>query len=191
MVPYFDPTINTIWCDLDGVLVDFDRLVLEGLGRTFSHQAGPKGDSEMWDFLMKQDRLYYNLHPTPYAKRLWDEIVAVGCDRRILTAIPRRTRIANATEDKMDWVQKKHKEDVFSGDDPLFIIGPFSGDKHRHCRHGDILIDDRMDNIDAWLKAGGIGILHNYLDVEHTIKWLRFHTRHYKDRRECLMTSKK
>lgn len=169
----FDPSINTIHCDMDGVVADFDAYVLKHMGRTFSHQAGPGADKEMWDFLSGIDRIYYVIEPTPYAKRLWDAIKAVGCNRQMLTAIPRRASIPTAEIDKIEWANEKHN-DVF-GEQVKVVIGPFSRDKWKHAKPGDILIDDREDNIAEWIEAGGIGILHHYNDIERTLALLNQH----------------
>lgn len=159
----FDPKVNTIYVDMDGVVADFDAFVLENLGRTFSHIVGPKGDSEMWDFLKSVDRLYYILKPTSYAQELMEMVAATGANVEFLTAIPRRTSIPGAELDKRQWVQE-----VF-GDKFKMNIGPFSGDKWKWAKPGDVLIDDRADNIEDWItKGNGIGILHNYHDFENT-----------------------
>jgi diphthamide synthase subunit DPH2 len=53
-------------------------------------------------------------------------------------------------------------------------IGPYSRDKWKHVKNpGDILIDDRADNIEEWIAAGGIGILHDTNDGERTIRILK------------------
>lgn len=156
---------------MDGVVADFDLFVLKNMGRTFDHNLNPGGDKEMWDFLMNVDRLYYQLEPTTYAERLLDAIVAVGAKHRMLTAIPRRASIPTAEIDKVDWMHDKlpkHKIPV--------VIGPYSRDKWKHIENpGDILIDDREDNIAEWIAKGGIGILHDYNDVEKTLKQLAYY----------------
>jgi hypothetical protein len=167
----FDKNKNTIWVDMDGVIADFDAFVLDKMGRTFDHASGPDADKEMWDFLTKVGDLYFKLEPTPYAKELWDFVNSIGCDVQILTAIPRRTTMPDAEEQKKRWLAK-HRE-IF-GDNVKFNIGPFSRDKWKHAKPNDILIDDRYDNITDWMSKGdGIGIFHNYRDVSDTIKHLK------------------
>ncbi len=154
---------------MDGVVADFDRFMLENLGRTFPHQGGPT-DPEMWKFLESVENLYYKLELTPYATRLMDAILAVGVPVAMLTAIPRRSTIPEAEADKRRWMKDKLPQ----YDVPV-LIGPFSRDKQKHIRYmGDILIDDREDNIDRWIKAGGIGILHK--DIEETLQLLKKYT---------------
>jgi 5'(3')-deoxyribonucleotidase len=156
----FDPTINTINVDMDGVLADFDAFVLQHMGRTFDHQAGPS-DQSMWDFLKTVEDMYYILPPTPYAKELWDFVNSIGCKVQVLTAIPRRTSMPQAEEQKRRWFVK-HR-DIF-GDNVTVVIGPYSADKWKHAKPGDILIDDRTDNISAWVtKGSGIGVYHRHI----------------------------
>lgn len=158
----FDKTSNTIHMDLDGVLADFDKFVLDNMGRTFEHQSGP-ADKQMWDFLASVDNLYFKLEPTPYALELWDLVKSTGANIEVLTAIPRRTSMPSAQQDKIDWVTK------YFGEGINVKIGPFSRDKWKHAKPNDILIDDRTDNIEDWSTKGkGIGILHIYNDFEDT-----------------------
>lgn len=157
----FDPRINTIHVDMDGVIADFDKLVFDKLGRTFDHMSGPGADKQMWDFLASVDRLYFQLEPMQYAKELWEFAHSFGCPVKVLTAIPRRTTMPTAEADKREWFIK-HR-DIF-GDNVDVNIGPYSKDKWKHARPGDILIDDRLDNITSWSTKGqGVGVYHKTL----------------------------
>lgn len=159
----FNPSVNTIYVDMDGVVADFDAFVLKNLGRTFSHIVGPKGDSEMWDFLKSVDRLYYILDETSYARELMEMVADTGANVEFLTAIPRRTSIPGAQIDKQQWVTERF------GDRFKMNIGPYSADKWKWAKPGDVLIDDRADNIEDWITKGqGNGILHKYDDFENT-----------------------
>jgi hypothetical protein len=167
MINNFAPSKNTIYVDLDGVLADFDAFVFANMGRVFTHETGPAGDKEMWEFLASVSNLYYILEPTPYAHELWDHIKSFGSNVEILTAIPRRTTIAEAEQNKRDWVAKHFGTDV------KMNIGPYSADKWKHAKPGDILVDDRGDNIRDWINHGfGTGILHVYTDHINTMERL-------------------
>lgn len=166
----FNKSKNTIFLDLDGVLADFNAFVFANMGRTFDHQSGPS-DRAMWDYLKSVDRMYYQLPPTTYAKKLWDAANAVGCKVKILSAIPRRVSMPTAESDKKEWLNKH--ADIFTGEID-FNIGPYSRDKWKHCKPGDILIDDRKDNILDWTTNGrGTGILHTHDNVDSTIEILQ------------------
>lgn len=159
----FDPAVNTIHLDMDGVVADFDKFVFERMGRTFAHTSGPGEDQEMWDFLHSIPHMYLQLEPTDYANDIWDAIEAVGCNKQMLTAIPRRTTIASAEQDKRDWMAKYRPNWTVK-------IGPHSRDKWKHAKPGDILIDDREDNVQEWVTKGrGIGILHKYDQPVRTV----------------------
>lgn len=153
------PIVNI---DMDGVVADFDAFVIKHLGRTFDHAAGPGSDKEMWDFLMSVPNMYAKLEPTSYANELVEMVRASGLRYRFLTAIPRRATMPTAEDDKREWIAK-HFPGV-----PV-VIGPFSRDKWKHAFPGDILIDDRADNIHDWSTKGqGIGILHKINDFANT-----------------------
>ena len=157
-------TERIINVDMDGVVADFDAYVLKHLGRTFNHTAGPGEDQEMWDFLKTVPNLYAKLDLTPYAEKLMQTVHNSGLTYRFLTAIPRRTTMPTAQEDKIVWAEK-----YFPGVKVCF--GPYSRDKWKWAKAGDILIDDRADNIDDWITKGkGIGILHKYDDVTSTLE---------------------
>ena len=161
---------HTIYVDMDGVVADFDQFVIENLGRTFDHTVGPQGDDEMWNFLKGVPRLYRILKPTPYAKEIIEAAKATGSNVEMLTAIPRRTALPGAEQDKREWM-----EEYFPG--IKMNIGPYSADKWKWAKPGHIIIDDRADNIQDWTEKGkGIGILHIYNNHENTLDLLRHHT---------------
>lgn len=163
--------IITIHCDMDGVVVDMDRFIREHLSA-----AAQGNDAIMWPELQGMPNFYRKMKPTPYAAKLWKAVQATGLPRVMLTAIPRVTTIPEAEVDKNWWVDY-YQHRVFNGERPAVNIGPYSKDKWRHCKFGDILIDDRADNCAAWKDAGGFPILHTG-DVEATITRLNFLVQH-------------
>jgi hypothetical protein len=82
---------------------------------------------------------------------------------RFLSALPHNNDMPWATQDKVWWAYEH-----FPGI-PVFI-GPYSHDKHVHCRPGDILIDDRTSNCMEWETAGGKA--HVYRTWEPCKLWL-------------------
>ena len=146
-----------IYCDMDGVLIDFDKGYLELTGHQLdgSHRT----DTDFWDPINSAGYDFWvNLEWMNDGKELWNYIKKY--DPSILSAPSRQdeSRVA-----KHDWVNKelpgtqlllrnaKHKKDFAS---------PTS-----------ILIDDRIDNVEGWIGAGGIGILHK--NTKDTIKQLK------------------
>ncbi len=164
MTQIFDAKTNKLYLDMDGVLADFDKFVFERMGRTFEHKVGPDADLEMWTFLHKIPNMYFQLEPTPYAFELMDAAKSITPNVEILTAIPRRKKVASAEQDKRDWIAK------YFGTEIVVNMGPHSADKWKHCKPGDVLLDDRDDNIRDWItKGSGIGIYHEYRNHQKSL----------------------
>jgi hypothetical protein len=167
-----------IFCDMDGVLVDFDEGYKELTGVTTQH-SDSQGKNEFWslfrDSLKNKDiseRSYWaNLDWMPDGKQLWDYIK--GYNPYVLTApsvnfdIPfeERYKVENneSMQGKTEWVQRlpnMRKIYFRSATRKADFAGP-----------NKILIDDRKDTIDSWNANGGIGILHT--STANTIKQLQ------------------
>jgi hypothetical protein len=80
-----------------------------------------------------------------------------------LSALPRNNDMQFAAQDKVWWAHE-HFEGI-----PVFL-GPYSYDKWKHCKPGDILIDDRTSNCEEWISAGGRS--HIYKTWEACKPWL-------------------
>jgi hypothetical protein len=167
-----------IFCDMDGVLVDFDEGYKELTGVTTQH-ADSQGKNEFWslfrDSLKNKDiseRSYWaNLDWMSDGKQLWDYISPYN--PYVLTApsvnfdIPfeERYKVENneSMQGKTEWVQRlpnMRKIYFRSAARKADFAGP-----------NKILIDDRKDTIDSWNVNGGIGILHT--STANTIKQLQ------------------
>jgi hypothetical protein len=154
---------RTLWLDLDGVLADFEKKAREVCGDDIYED--PDRSDEMWEMLHSVPHFYRDLESCPGAASLWYHANRTGLRVKILTAIPRRSSVPMAEADKRDWCER------FLDSSVQVVIGPYSRDKWKHCKPGDILIDDRDDNIRDWVKkGGGVGILH--LNVADTIRQL-------------------
>ena len=157
--------MRTIFLDMDGVVSDFDTFASNLLGRKIGwHESKFDLTKEEWAMLGAVDRLYYNLPLMPDATKLVAYVKSLSSrfNVQFLTAVPRRTTMPSARDDKQAWVDK-----YFPG--MRMDIGPFSHDKHKWCTPGDILVDDRPSNIREWEAAGGFAIYHTG-DVDATIK---------------------
>jgi 5'(3')-deoxyribonucleotidase len=153
-----------IYLDLDGVLANFNEAVKQYTGKYPSEQ----NDDEMWEIIQKDPHFYSKLKEMESAEYLFGEIQDIakkyGYDIKILTAIPRKSTMPFAEDDKRKWV-KEHFGNI------EVVLGPYSHDKWKHAKSGDILIDDRKSNIDDWVKKGNsIGIL--YKNPNDTIEKL-------------------
>jgi 5'(3')-deoxyribonucleotidase len=151
---------STLYLDMDGVVADFDEYAYRMLGVLPSGGIYPDA---VWQKLAANPRIYRDLKKTPEA----DELVAkckVFCkehnyDLKFLTAVPKGNDVPWAFYDKMTWA-------LFFFPDIPVMFGPYSKDKHHHCRRGDILIDDRTSNVEEWTAAGGYGILYDGQIIE-------------------------
>lgn len=155
-----------IFCDMDGVLVDFDKGYEDLTGKHTKHHD-VQDKTEFWNLLNKslQDKniseydYWVNLPWMSDGKTLWDYIKEYT--PYILTAPSRNPESKVA---KKEWVSKELPEAKNIYFKPANFKSEFSG-KNR------ILIDDREDTINGWNSKGGIGIHHT--STENTIKQLK------------------
>lgn len=146
-----------IYCDMDGVLTDFDGAYQELTGKDIRGQH--LTDASFWSPIDKAGKMFWvDMQWKSDGKELWDYIKKYK--PKLLSAPSRQdsSRIG-----KHEWVERelpgvplllrsaKHKKDFAAPD--------------------SILIDDRADNIEGWNEAGGIGILHK--NAKDTIEQLK------------------
>jgi hypothetical protein len=148
---------NTFYLDMDGVVADWDTAADHFLGRPNRGYVNGhyKNTPAEWELLRAQHRFYRSLPLMPrvaelvaLARTYRDEL---GWELLFLTAVPKNDDIPWAFYDKVLWGQE-HFPDI-----PVHF-GPHSTDKWRHCKRGDVLVDDRVDNCTAWTGAGGVAI---------------------------------
>jgi FMN phosphatase YigB (HAD superfamily) len=150
-------TNYNIFCDMDGVLVDFNK----GYFKLTGHQLDGvhRTDTHFWDPINKAGYDFWiNLEWMPDGKELWSYIEKYG--PKLLSAPSRQpdSRIA-----KHDWVNRELPD--------VHLILRSAKHKKDFASPTSILIDDRVDNIADWVGAGGIGILHK--NTEDTILQLK------------------
>lgn len=158
---------GTIYCDMDGVLVDIigGMTTLAGVPRISSDAF------EQW--LQKNKKKFDNEHPNLFAhlpwmadgKRLWSYVARYNA--RILSAHT-RTWQSTSKQDKLIWI-KANMSPI-----PQNIHITLRADKKKYAKLNgipNILIDDWEPNIAEWNAAGGIGILHK--NTEDTIQRLK------------------
>ena len=144
--------MNTFYLDMDGVVADWRSNATRVIGYDC---LDPKQHypAEDWLKLKLDPHLFLHLDLMPRAQ----ELVALarqyrdhlGWELLFLTAIPHNNDVPWTFHDKFTWGQR------YFPDIPIHF-GPYSEDKHRHCRPGDILVDDRSDNCSQWRMAAGI-----------------------------------
>jgi cytidyltransferase-like protein len=138
----------TLYCDMDGVLVDFEKGYEELTGKNIKGQH-VKGDGNFWKPISDAgEKFWTDLQWMPDGKQLWDYIQK---DNPILLSAPSRER--SSTTGKEKWVAEHI---------PGAKLILRAADKKQEFAHAkSILIDDREDNITRWQLAGGIGIHHS------------------------------
>jgi hypothetical protein len=156
-----------IYLDMDDVVADWRGAAQDFLKMSWNKEEDriPKED---WDRIKISSRFYRNLPLKAGAIELVNYCKnAVTSNRAdglfFLTAIPSDYSMPYAASDKVWWVND-HFPDI-----PIFF-GPMSSDKWRHCKPGDILIDDRTSNCIEWRNVGGYS--HIYRSWEDCKPWL-------------------
>ncbi len=146
-----------IYCDMDGVLVDFDKGYFKLTGHRLDGEH--RSDDHFWDPINAAGYDFWiNLEWSNDGKRLWSYIEKYKPE--LLSAPSRQpdSRVA-----KHDWVKRE-----LPG--THLILRSAKHKKDFACPNC-ILIDDRIDNIQGWRDAGGIGIHH--VSTKHTIDQLK------------------
>lgn len=147
-----------IFCDFDGVLVDFER----GFEMQYGKKHNEVPEFVMWKIIKNNMSHWEQLPAMPGALQLWAYIAPY--DPTILTGCPTSGK-QQAIDGKTIWKDRELGDHV-----P--IITDFSRNKPKHMKAaGDILIDDMEKNINRWIEAGGVGILH--INAADTIDQLK------------------
>lgn len=145
-------TKDIIFCDLDGVLADFE----EGVRNQFKKNIDELNPSLMWGVINKSKTFFETLPWMPKGRELWSRIKKYN--PVILTGIPRGSK--NIAKQKIKWCQRELGSNIK-------VITCATKDKPKYSTFDYILIDDRPDNLIAWNNKGGKFILYDeeHLDV--------------------------
>ncbi|MFP3959340.1 MAG: hypothetical protein ACLFUX_04150 [Spirochaetaceae bacterium] len=151
-----------LFVDLDGVLADFDRRVLELTGRSPSMQS----PSHMWPILARTPGFYAELPWTPDGKRLWNYLRPYR--PVVLTGLPRGTW---ARPQKLQWCRRELGPEV----EVITCMSREKAEKARAWLHEHaegqlptpVLVDDRASLREQWEGMGGIFVHHT--DARSTI----------------------
>jgi 5'(3')-deoxyribonucleotidase len=147
--------MTTLYIDMDGVVADFNEFARQVLRPEKYNPTVAKWDKQEWSTLKDYPHLYRNLPKTAMA----DQLISLarqfrdqkGWDLYFLTAVPQKDDVPDAFYDKVCWVQDYYP-------DIAVRFGPHSYEKQKHCKPGDILVDDRISNCAEWTAAGGIAV---------------------------------
>lgn len=159
---------RTIYLDMDGVIADFETAATTFLGEPYIDTLDGVNahlyPASQWAKLSSIPDYFRYLPKMPLAdqlmtlaKRFRDQL---GWDLCMLTAMPHDGTLPDGFQDKIDWMAY-----YYPGVRVRF--GPYSVDKQKHCKPGDILVDDRAINCEQWAAAGGtaVRVTHCYTDA--------------------------
>jgi hypothetical protein len=135
------------YLDCDGVLADFDAGAARVLGCPPRAYRQRHGLARFWAALARAPDFYGQLPLMPDAMALFDAVRPLA--PIILTGCPRGTW---AQPQKERWAARH-----FPG---TRLITCLAVDKSRHCRPGDVLVDDTPTHRHLWEGVGGVFILH-------------------------------
>jgi len=136
-----------LYFDCDGVLADFDRAATELLGMPRRAFEKRRGIAAFWQALARHPDFYGTLPLMPDAMVLFDAVRHLS--PVILTGLPRGNW---AAPQKVRWAAEH-----FPGTRILTVMAV---DKRKHCREGDVLVDDQLRHAHLWKAAGGTFVHH-------------------------------
>ena len=149
-----------IYSDMDGVLVDFNERF-----KRFSNGVPPTeyeqkfGKDKFWELVDGIGvRFWVGMDWMSDGKQLWDYIKSYNP-----TLLSSPSRADHSKMGKRIWRQRNLPTTK--------LVLSQARNKKNYANPDSILIDDRESNIDQWIKAGGIGILHT--DTASTINKLK------------------
>jgi hypothetical protein len=159
--------MKKLYLDMDGVLSDFEG--------SFSGNYGPDTlktrDKKLWtqewpDFILNK-KGFETLPWWPGGQEMVKfakELAKKGIEVEILTSSGGEKYHSEVQEQKVAWLKKNGI---------AFKPNVVPGRKHKkdYAGPGIVLVDDTKDVIDAFNKAGGIGILHK--DIGETIEKIK------------------
>lgn len=149
--------IKQIYCDLDGVLVDFDKRIEELTGVPTDKISD---DGIIWKAVSKQHNFWETLEWMPDGKSLWQVLQIIVGERnelvlKVLTGTPSSKKY-EAEVGKITWVRRELQKDGPWVD----VFMSMSKSKFLYAHPSHLLIDDREKNINEWRAAGGVAIHH-------------------------------
>lgn len=114
--------LKTLYCDLDGVLADFEGAV-RALG-----VENLRDDDTLWSKIKASDTFFADLEWTVDGKQLWDFLMKLPTVPRILTGLPGGNFGQIAKRQKQRWV----KQHLSTEDQPIQTVACMTAEKHTY-----------------------------------------------------------
>lgn len=147
-----------IYCDMDGVITNFDKRFEQYTGMTPSNYKTKYGKHSFYNFINNKGVEFWITIPwMPDGKKLWEYIKKY---KPILISVP--------TYDNSSFLGKKMWVENNIPNTSLILVS--RQNKQDYSNLNAILIDDRSDTINEWNEKGGKGIL--FISTEQTINEL-------------------
>jgi len=152
-----------IYCDMDGVLTDFESRFEHYTGMHPQEYEKQKGLAAFWNLIDVEVgvKFWVGMPWMPQGQQLWDFIKPYKPD--LLTS---PSRDNNSRLGKNLWVRNNLNPKPK-------VIFAYSKDKQRYANDKSILIDDKKSNINEWASKGGIAIRCKDGNVTHVLDKLK------------------
>ncbi len=143
-----------IFCDLDGVLADFEQ----GVINKFNKKPNQLKPGLMWGVINKSNTFFETLPWMPKGRELWEQIKQY--DPIILSGTPFSK---SSEEQKRKWCARELGPDIHVITCPTYR-------KTNYCITNSLLIDDRLSNYVNWKEKGGKCILYTEENTDKIIE---------------------
>jgi len=152
-----------IYCDMDGVLTDFENRFEHFTGMSPKEYETQNGVAGFWNLIDVQVgvKFWVGMDWMPQGKELWNFISPYKPD--LLTS---PSRDNNSRLGKNLWVKNNLNPKPK-------VIFAYSKDKQRYANENSILIDDKKSNIAEWVASGGIAFRVRKGDIGPAIQGLK------------------
>ena len=152
-----------IYCDMDGVLTDFESRFEHFSGMHPQEYEKAHGVPAFWNLIDVKIgvRFWVGMDWMPQGKRLWDFISPYKPDLLTSPSRDNASRLGKQLWAKNNLSPKPK------------VIMSYSKDKQRYANENSILIDDKPSNIDEWAAKGGIAIRCKDGNTDHVIEKLK------------------
>ena len=142
------PQKYTLYCDMDGVLCDFEKRFEDLTGLSPNAYRDKNGLNKFWKTIDEDGvRFWVGMDWMPDGKQLYDYIKP-----NLYSLLSSPSSINSSRLGKRLWVKNKIPGTK--------LILASRKNKQDYAKENAILIDDLKPTIDEWNAKGGIGILH-------------------------------